>query len=386
MQTYEEYWKLTLAYTDFNDVKFIKALNICVDFIDNVISNNPEYANDIAECTTIAEKQKLCRKFKYYSDLQREIRKTPELKSDDTGYELDEESARKAINQMVKLGFITPFLTSYHELSKLYLQAKTNRKRETILSKIVYTSSSFQSSVTKPSDIHQLNFLIKTLVEHPQGKLRKDEISALMLVDLNTFHHDYLDKTELDEYLKKGLESGFVKRKYNQISHLWNLLSKLDDLQRVGDDLYFAEDAQRIFSNIEESTRKRDPYLHRLYKNQLQEESEEYYGDKKCMLEKLAYPVLIASHIKPFIQSDDNEAYDPNNGLLLSRTLDSLFDLKYISFDDNGNMLKSDRLSDDVWQHWQNVKLDSVLLNDKRKQYLAFHRELMKKEDSKIKV
>lgn len=58
------------------------------------------------------------------------------------------------------------------------------------------------------------------------------------------------------------------------------------------------------------------------------------------MLEKLAYPVLIASHIKPFILSDDTEAYDPNNGLLLSRTLDSLFDLKYISFDDEGNMVR----------------------------------------------
>ena len=33
---------------------------------------------------------------------------------------------------------------------------------------------------------------------------------------------------------------------------------------------------------------------------------------------KLAYPVLIASHIKPFIQSDETEAYDPNNGLLLA--------------------------------------------------------------------
>ena len=99
------------------------------------------------------------------------------------------------------------------------------------------------------------------------------------------------------------------------------------------------------------------------------------------MLEKLAYPVLVASHIKPFIQSDDIEAYDPNNGLLLSRTLDSLFDLKYISFDDSGNMLKSNRLSDDVWQHWGYIKLDKALLNDERKRYLAFHRGLMEQTD-----
>ena len=40
---------------------------------------------------------------------------------------------------------------------------------------------------------------------------------------------------------------------------------------------------------------------------------EEIYGTSMCVLEKLAYPILIASHIKPFIQSDETEAYDPNN-------------------------------------------------------------------------
>jgi predicted restriction endonuclease len=44
------------------------------------------------------------------------------------------------------------------------------------------------------------------------------------------------------------------------------------------------------------------------------------------MLEKLSYPSLVASHIKPFIKSDDFEAYDPNNGILLSRNMDILFD------------------------------------------------------------
>lgn len=363
MQTYEEYWSITNAFTDYNDRKFCTALAVCLDFIDE--HQGDPYSNDL------------------YNALQQRLSQNPVLISSKTGEPMNFASIRKAINQFVKMGFIEPQLASYTPLSRKYVQAQTNRKRQTLLSKIIYLHSGFQRSVTEHSDIRQMNFLIKTLVE--QGKLNKAEIAALMQVDLTNFERDHLTRDELNTYLEQGKISGFIDRKYNQIGYLWNLLAKLDDLQRVGEELYFAEDAQRIFSNIEESTRKRDPYLHRLYKNQLQEESEEHYGDKKCMLEKLAYPVLIASHIKPFIQSDDNEAYDPNNGLLLSRTLDSLFDLKYISFDDNGNMLKSDRLSDDVWQHWRNVKLDGVLLNDKRKQYLAFHRELMKKEDNSIK-
>lgn len=47
----------------------------------------------------------------------------------------------------------------------------------------------------------------------------------------------------MNDYFQQGIESGFIERKYNQISYLWNLLDKLDDLKRVGDDLYFAEDA-----------------------------------------------------------------------------------------------------------------------------------------------
>ncbi|MEL0543992.1 HNH endonuclease, partial [Neisseria gonorrhoeae] len=85
-----------------------------------------------------------------------------------------------AINQFVKMGFIEPFLSSYTPLSRDYVQARTNRKRQTLLSKIVYTHSGFQRSVTENSNIRQINFLIKTLVEHPQGKLNKKEIAAMM--------------------------------------------------------------------------------------------------------------------------------------------------------------------------------------------------------------
>ena len=66
------------------------------------------------------------------------------------------------------------------------------------------------------------------------------------------------------------------------------------------------------------------------------------------MVEKLAYPVLIASHIKPFFISNDVEAYDPNNGFLLSRNIDSLFDLGYITFTENGEIIFIDTISPDV--------------------------------------
>ena len=92
------------------------------------------------------------------------------------------------------------------------------------------------------------------------------------------------------------------------------------------------------------------------------------------MVEKLSYPVLIASHIKPFIKSNDNEAYDANNGILLSKNMDALFDLGYISFENNGKIIFAEKIADDVKQFISNYQLDAVFLNDERIKYLNYHR------------
>lgn len=346
-QNYEAYWKLTNAFTDYNGKKFLDTLAVCINFIDEYIGE--EYSEE------------------KYSRLQVEVEKVNPINLI---------SIRKSINQLVKMGFINTFLLSYHPQAKEYVEARTNKKRETLLSKIIYSNSSFNRAVNNESSIKQINFLIQTLIE--KGKLSKEEIIALMLVDIEAHKRPFITETELQEYVTEARKIGFIERKYNQVSYLYNILGKLDNLVFVKDDLYFKEAAQQIFGeDLTTITKKRDPYLHRLYKNQLQEECEEIYGKPMCVLEKLAYPVLIASHIKPFIQSDDTEAYDPNNGLLLSRTIDSLFDLKYISFTDDGKMIFSKRISDDVKEFWKDYKLEPTILNDQRKNYLAFHRNLM---------
>ena len=351
-QNYEEYWKLTNAFTDYNGTKFIDTLKVCIEFID-------KYKE------TPYSKEK-------YSNLQLEINKVNPI---------DLISTRKSINQLVKLGFINSFLLSYHPQAKEYINAKTNRKRETLFSKIIYSNSSFSRSVTKNSSVREINFLIQTLIE--KGKLSKEEIIALMLVDIAAHNDTFISASEVQKYVEKAIDDRFIIRKYNQISYLYNLLGKLDDLVFVNDDLYFKEDAQKVFGeDLKGSARKRDPYLHRLYKNQLQEECEEIYGKSLCVLERLSYPVLIASHIKPFIETNEDEAYDPNNGLLLSRTIDSLFDLKYISFTNDGKIIFSKRISSDVKSFWKDYYLEPQILNSERKKYLEYHRNLMQSIDN----
>jgi len=352
-QFYEEYWKLTNAFTDYNGSKFLDTLAVCIKFIDD--HKDEMYSEE------------------KYSRLQEEIYKVNPI---------NHISIRKSINQLVKMGFVNSFLVSYHHQAKEYINARTNKKRVTLLSKIVYSNSSFNRAVNNESSIKQINFLVQTLIE--KGKLSKKEIIALMLVDIEAQKETFLSENDLNKYVKEANDIGFLKRKYNQIGYLSNLLGKLEDLKFIKNDLYFKEDAEQIFGkDLKVESKRRDPYLHRLYKNQRQYECEEIYGNPICVLEKLTYPVLIASHIKPFIESDENEAYDPNNGLLLSRTIDSLFDLKYISFENNGEMIFSNRISNDVKEFWKDYKLENTILNEERKNYLAYHRKLMSEIDAR---
>jgi predicted restriction endonuclease len=55
--------------------------------------------------------------------------------------------------------------------------------------------------------------------------------------------------------------------------------------------------------------------------------------------------VLRASHVKAWRSSDDAERLDAANGLLLSAEIDALFDRGLLSFQDDGTMLLSSRLT-----------------------------------------
>ncbi|MCP1661149.1 hypothetical protein [Neisseria perflava] len=114
MQTYEEYWRFTNEYTDYNGQKFLTTLKLCIAFIEEHL--NIEYSENL------------------YHELQETIRMTL---SELDGKEKNLISIRKSINQLVKMGFINPFLASYHPSAQDYLSAATNKKRSTLLSKII---------------------------------------------------------------------------------------------------------------------------------------------------------------------------------------------------------------------------------------------------------
>lgn len=350
-QNYNEfYWELTLAHSDFTGELFNGYLEKIVTFIDEngvAIAANPSAA---------------------YNELQSQLIDT---------YRINDASVRKAINQFVKLGFIHTGLAGYHEDTKAFLAESDPDKKMTLFSKVVYSNSSFGRSVSDASDVREINFLINTLTAQG-GSLSREEVLALMTIDVSTIEADHADRALIDTHVHHVRETGFEQRKYNQMRYLWGLLRKLDDLTTVDGNIYFSGDPrlEAIQSETELPKQARDSYLQRLYKNLLVEESKQHYGAVKCMAEKLDYPGLIASHIKPYIKSDETEQFDAHNGLLLSRNLDILFDQGYVSFDENGRIIISSTkpLSDELKEKLQPLYLDDVLLTPERLEYLAYHR------------
>lgn len=348
-QIYEEYWNYTAAFTDFNGLKFRNVLKACLDFID---AASPIYSPD-----KYRKLQEYINTFEPVDDLA---------------------SQRKRINQLVKLGFIQPYLAGYPKEAREYISANSDAKRQSILSKIVYKYANFCNATTEDKHIDQLAFFLRSLEEI--GLFSEVDLATIMTIDIDSYPKGYVTKEELAEQFLSEDIAGFMERKRNQVGHLGNLLSKLDDLVKVNNVICYATDAEELFGPDPGGKKQyRDPYLQRIYKKELEEESRTVFGSNiaKCMLEGIAHPVLIASHIKPYKVSEDSEAFDVNNGLLLSKNTDSLFDLGYMTFNEDGIIVPSRDLHEEIVQYLSHFVLKKEFINDTRMEYMKYHREFV---------
>lgn len=255
-QVYEDYWTITLSYTDIYGEKFNNSLKMILDFIDFFKITTDTFSSEL------------------YNKLQQKLNDV---------YHLNEISIRKIINQFVRLGFVNCKLAGYHPDARKFLKAKTNEEKRILFSKIIYQNASFKREVTSDSNDKEINFLLKTLAY--SGPLTVDDRVALMLTNISQTRKDFLTREELEEKKRYAEVIDFKERKYNQIDHFTNLLSKLSDVYLDNNKtLYLTEDDMP--DDIEE-LEKRDPYLQRLYKSNLKEESVQLFDKEICYLEKL---------------------------------------------------------------------------------------------------
>ncbi|MDU7364268.1 HNH endonuclease [Clostridium sp.] len=99
------------------------------------------------------------------------------------------------------------------------------------------------------------------------------------------------------------------------------------------------------------------------------------YVHKACQLCGMKNEeLLIASHIKDYSKSNVDECVDFENGLLLCRNHDGVFDRGLITFTDEGEILISSNLNEEDIE-----KLDilegQIELSQKQKEYMQWHRE-----------
>lgn len=90
--------------------------------------------------------------------------------------------------------------------------------------------------------------------------------------------------------------------------------------------------------------------------------------------------LLIASHAKPWVESNDKEKIDPKNGLILSPLFDKLFDKGFISFTDDKFMLLSNWITPKNYERMglninEKKYFELLPFDEKRLVYIRYHRE-----------
>lgn len=378
-QNYEDYWKLTLATTDFYANQFIRTLKLIIEHIDKY-----DLAEKSEDDLVIRDKNK-----KKVIRLNQDVTHSKELEENIKSVFINDDvsgaSTRKQINEYIKLGFIKPYLNGYPAMAKKYI--KPNQSLETLkrlFSDIVYQYASFNSSRIKKSPFNQIKFLVQTILNRQAKYLTADELIGLMY-DTKVLPQNYAREKTIQIDANYAKQQNFGKRKYNQISYLYNILSKMSMFQVIGksnsDKIILLVNNMPLYIPTPGDT-KRDQYRFSLMRNAVYEESKKIYGKKQCWLTGYAGMGLVVSHLysshAALAAYDNDAAYDPQNALLLAPgDPDQYVDKYKMTFDKNGTPIfpknaDSDFVSEVNDKHY---KIDKKLMTPERWYYMKKHNE-----------
>jgi len=150
------------------------------------------------------------------------------------------------------------------------------------------------------------------------------------------------------------------------------------------------KELEEIKKNINlKDTEKEELYTSRIGQGKFRKDLLNHLNNKCVVSGIAASELLIASHIVPWSESTNYERLDKFNGLLLSASIDKLFDTHLISFDDDGYMLISKKLQEkyvDYKEIMIKIGVCEKIIN--RKKSIDFHettKQYLKKHASKIK-
>lgn len=179
-----------------------------------------------------------------------------------------------------------------------------------------------------------------------------------------------------------GNQSCYLASISEELAHLLLELSNKDFAIR--EELGFDEESDELDNKIEEQL-KLDDSVSQTEKEQLIK-ARRGQGKFRRNLEAIESTCrvtglsdkrfLIASHCKPWRDSNNQEKLDGNNGLLLSPHLDKLFDRGFISIEENGDLLVANYSIIKALRAWGvPYPLNLGSFNYTQLAYLKYHRE-----------
>jgi hypothetical protein len=230
------------------------------------------------------------------------------------------------------------------------------------------------SSKITGADYFELTRMFNTfLVNQPKGP------SSINQLSLNAYLWDTeKDATKAEDFCKLSKKADFTT-----VNSINTNKSKLR--QAVATILKVAPELIEKPDLITEVTRE---YVQRVGQSELR--AKVVKERKVCEVTSFKLEkALVASHIKPWRVCNDNERLDPDNILLLSPNLDTLFDKGFISFDDQGKILIGNELKKEE-ANPESIGIDDSLhierpFSEATKEYLKYHRENIFNKNSDTK-
>jgi predicted restriction endonuclease len=169
-------------------------------------------------------------------------------------------------------------------------------------------------------------------------------------------------------------------------------LSKTGRKDHKPDDKSCCDDILEITGKCDEPTTREQLIQARLGQGKFKEDVIKVWGlGKRCAVTNVNIEeLLIASHIIPWSESEELRL-EGANGILLCVHLDKLFDRYLISFDEEGQLIPSNRLTSTDWERLREIGVDQSLclnmgqLNEQDKvgvrKHLEVHRQRLANKD-----
>ena len=136
---------------------------------------------------------------------------------------------------------------------------------------------------------------------------------------------------------------------------------------------------KKISENVNISTTERESIVKaRIGQGKFREQLLAKYGS--CIISGIdVSKVLVASHIKPWAVSTNEERVSVNNGLLLSATYDRLFDSGLITFTNEGKLVVSKFILEDNREKLRikNGQKYNLKTNPQMKTFLEYHNDIV---------